>query len=415
MSAARSEFVEDTVLVLDVSRSMARRDLQPDRFSACKQACIAFTRKKLDLNPQNNIGIVLFSDTARKALFFTNDASVVQDTIAAAHIEGNVSYIGSAIALAIQMHVDMLRQISGKVSRVVIVSDGRFATGTIMNPLEMARLAQGLGIQVDAINTGIEDGERILQQVAAKTGGQYVNIADDNDLAAAIDRLAKPIPEATREYLQSKKPLMSDLAGELVAREAMSAAQSELYDKMGEAQRERCIICFKSECPACKKPFKEDGKYCPNCASPAHLHCAAQWALADKKTDSNVFRCTHCYYLLKVPSELQESQEKDEQARMKEKHLKQEERKREEAREKARPATVFATKVTAQELGPDVLMDSTCPACGEPFEDDDYLYECFNIDCSALYHPSCFEKMVDARGVITCKRCKEVLKKYQGT
>ena len=404
-----SEIVEDTVLVLDISRSMARADLEPNRFVACKKALGKFAIEKLSLNPQNQIGFVTFGEKANKEFFFTNDVAMVTSVIENAQIYGNVSYIGAAVALGIQMHVDMLRQISGKISRMLIISDGRFAKNTAMDPIKMAKLAQGLGIQIDSINVGIEDSWQILRQVTEFTGGTYLNISDYEILMNSVESLAKPLKEETREYLKSKKPLMSDLAGELVSVAEMTASQKNLIEKMNEKERERCIICYQSECAICKQPFWSGGRYCPNCASPMHLHCAAGWASSDKKTDSNVFRCPHCFYLLKVPAEVQKVQELRESIKMREEYFKKKEGSKETKLEDGKE---LVNKVTPQELGPNLLITAVCPVCDGIFEDEEYLFECGNLDCSALYHPDCFEKIKDVNDNYVCKKCNHLLQKF---
>jgi uncharacterized protein YegL/predicted RNA-binding Zn-ribbon protein involved in translation (DUF1610 family) len=415
MSSA--DIVEDTVLVLDHSRSMARRDIDPSRFLASKLAMTKFARKKLTLNAQNQIGIVAFGEKARKLLFFTNEGSKIEDAIASISMEGKVSYIGAAIALGIQMHVDMLRQISGKISRMIVISDGRYTRNTAMDPLQMAKLAHGLGIQIDTIGVGSDEPAQILRQVAELTGGKYIVSASQEDLDFVTDALVKPLSEETRDYLKSKKPLLSDLAGELVSMEEMNPSQRTRIEGMSQAEREKCLICFKSDCPVCGQSYLEDGRYCPNCGALMHLHCASGWAASNKKTgmDTNVFRCPKCYYLLKVPVQVQEEEPI--------KSTLSAARAPATPRVTAAPAnesmqarappivgTQLVNKVTPLEIGVDAMLGATCAACGKEIEDEDYLFECPDLDCSALYHPKCFEKMKDARGLYPCKRCGTLLR-----
>ncbi|MHA1792761.1 MAG: VWA domain-containing protein [Promethearchaeota archaeon] len=394
-----SENVEDTVIVLDVSRSMGRKDMVPSRFTACKQAIIQFVRKKLEYSMQNQIGIVTFGDKAKKQLFFTKDQDVIINTIKDIEMEGDVSYIGAGIGLGIQMHVDMLRQITGKISRMLVLSDGRFQQNTSMDPIRMAKLAQGLGIQIDCINIGIENEYNILREISSLTGGEYLLISDRDILLKAIESLARFLPDETRELLKSKKPLLSDLAGELISIADMSDSQKALIQKLSQSEREKCIICYQSEEPTTKQPFFASGRYCPNCGSPMHLLCAAKWAQADTKTDSNVLRCPHCFYLLKVPPEVQKIEELRERIK-----LQKEYKKHKKVEEPTGPAGELVNKVTPEEIGPDIIT-MTCPVCDGIFEDEEYLYECGNLDCNALYHPQCFEKLKDKKGNYICKIC----------
>lgn len=430
-----SEIVEDTVIVLDVSRSMARRDVEPNRLLACKKALLAFSRKKLAASTQHKIGTVTFGEKGAKVLFLTNELPRIEASIVDASIGGNVSYAGSAIALGIQMHVDMLRQISGKVSRMLLLSDGRFSRNTAMDPVQMAKLAHGLGIQIDVVCVGKECPDDRLGQVAMLTGGTFKVASDAATLQSAVDLMVKVLPEATREYLKGKKPMLADLAGELVSEAEFTPVQKEIFSKMTEAERHKCLICFKSDCMTCKQPFSGCGRHCPNCMSPLHGDCAAQWAMSDKKAGgSNVFRCPHCFYLLKVPaSQAQAVQDATgirapgvvktiaaappgspaspaSPATSSARTSPASQASAPGGGNGSSPGIDFAAKVTPQEIGPDILADATCPACKKAFEDDPFLYECPNLDCSALYHPACFEKGVAAGG-FACKRCGQVLRK----
>ncbi|MEX2683247.1 MAG: VWA domain-containing protein [Candidatus Sigynarchaeota archaeon] len=423
-----SEIVEDTILLLDVSRSMARKDILPNRLLACKKALLAFSRKKLAASSQHKIGMVTFGEKGTKILFLTNELAKIEESIEDARICGNVSYVGSAIALGIQMHVEMLRQISGKVSRMLLLSDGRFSRYTAMDPLQMAKLAQRLGIQVDVVRIGKECSSDIMNQIAEITGGAFKSVADVAELPAIVDGLVKVLPESTRELLKSKKPMLADLAGELVSEAEFTPAQKELFGKMTEAERYKCLICFRSDCMICKQPFAACGRHCPNCMYPMHSHCAAQWAMSDKKTGgSNVFRCPHCFYLLKVPASqaqavadvaggrkaipvapraptIQVAQRAVETKPAPAAGI-------EASVEPSSHGIDIPAKVTPQEIGPDLLATAACPACGKPFEDEPFLYECPNLDCSALFHPQCFEKLAAQKGALACMRCGQVLRK----
>ncbi len=56
-----------------------------------------------------------------------------------------------------------------------------------------------------------------------------------------------------------------------------------------------------------KTGFFGCGRFCPNCLTPFHLHCAIQWSESQNNKKSGTkssikqFRCPHCFYLLKIP------------------------------------------------------------------------------------------------------------------
>ena len=57
--------------------------------------------------------------------------------------------MGDALAISIKVIIEELRKIMAKLPRILVISDGNY-TKTAVDPVKMARLAQGLGIKIDS-------------------------------------------------------------------------------------------------------------------------------------------------------------------------------------------------------------------------------------------------------------------------
>ncbi|RSM59389.1 VWA domain-containing protein [Actinoplanes sp. ATCC 53533] len=194
-----------TVLVaVDVSRSMLATDVDPDRLTAAKAAAHQFVA---DLPEQFNVGLVGFAGTASVFVPPVTDRAAVDagiDRLA----EGTAGRAGTAIGDAIATSLEAIRTLDAEAgedvppARVVVLSDGANTAG--QDPAEAATLATELGVPVDAISFGTENGtiggsalggggggQRVpvdgqtLQAVADATGGNYFEAGSAEELRSA--------------------------------------------------------------------------------------------------------------------------------------------------------------------------------------------------------------------------------------
>jgi len=195
-----------TVLVaVDVSRSMLATDVDPDRLTAAKAAAHQFVA---DLPEQFNVGLVGFAGTASVFVPPVTDRATVDagiDRLA----EGMTGRAGTAIGDAIATSLEAIRTLDAEAgedvppARVVVLSDGANTAG--QDPAEAAALATELGVPVDAISFGTENGtiggsalgggggggQRVpvdgqtLQAVADATGGNYFEAGSAEELRSA--------------------------------------------------------------------------------------------------------------------------------------------------------------------------------------------------------------------------------------
>ena len=195
-----------TVLVaVDVSRSMLATDVDPDRLTAAKTAAREFVA---DLPEEFNVGLVGFAGTASVFVPPVTDRAAVEAGIDRLS-EGTAGRAGTAIGDAIATSLEAIRTLDAEAgedvppARVVVLSDGANTAG--QDPAEAAARATELGVPVDAISFGTENGTiggsaaggggggsqpvpvdgQTLQAVADATGGNYFAAGSAEELRSA--------------------------------------------------------------------------------------------------------------------------------------------------------------------------------------------------------------------------------------
>jgi Ca-activated chloride channel homolog len=229
------------ILVVDTSRSMQARDVEPTRLGAAQEALRIF----LDEAPDDlRVGLVVFAGEAQVATPPTNDHELVETAIT--DIDEFLVFGGTAIGDALQTAVLLGRQVTDLVAEdgataapatssstrslaqatepdeggegeekspvsILFLSDGAQTRG-VLQPLEGAQLAKEAGFPVYTIALGTPDGviERgpfggnpqdagqvipvppdpeTLRSIAQTTGGEFSEARTADALTKAYDNL----------------------------------------------------------------------------------------------------------------------------------------------------------------------------------------------------------------------------------
>jgi len=284
---------EDTVICLDVSRSMARKDFQPNRLEAIKKALITFIRKKHDIDKEDRFALVVFSTNARIIQELTKDPEQIINALTGLAPQG-ISSLGEGLGIALHVISDQIMKQGSNINRVLVISDGKPWLGTI-DPLEKARIMGEVGVLVDAIELSTSKasfGHNILESIAIL--GEYHQVSDSNLLEMTLSTLSHK-----KDVFELKKT-MPKLA--LIAADLLNP--KELIEEILSAinYREKCIICRAANCAFCET--SDCARLCPYCKTYLHLHCALKWSKESKMAEANVFRCPHCLFLLRLPEEV---------------------------------------------------------------------------------------------------------------
>ena len=384
---------ENIIICFDISRSMYRKDYAPNRLEASKKAIQNLVSTRLKDDPSTSFAIITISDKPKTVLDFINAEATIIGEINALEFKGN-SALGDALASAIQKLISELRKVGAKVPRILVVSDGNF-TKTSVDPIKMANLASKLNIKIDTFRLGEVSHVNLLKRLSDITKGQYYY---NNNSASMIESAKKFADSNVKDYTMSIKTAIENpaflrkIAANLLRTQDLTKDQEERIKQIrGEADYKKCVICFADKCPYTAGTFFTEGRYCPNCSTPMHLHCAAEYAKSakdEKQKESGTFRCPHCFYLLKIPSEVQQIS-------------KLSELRRPEHPSRGGGADLFHVKMQkAEELGEESMYNA-CPACHMIFEEGQDVVKCGNPECTAMYHFNCFEKLEDTR----CSNC----------
>lgn len=195
--------LRDLVLVLDVSGSMATKDMHDSqgnalsRMVAMQQAVSRFIHDRAD----DNIGLVVFGSKAYPFAPLSRDHLVLQQRIGELQpaMAGPQTSIGDAIGSTLKIYDSLQKSEAGYENRermVVLLTDGKDTSSTL--PPDVAlRLArkQHLIIHTIALTGGNQESINLglLQKIARETGGTFHQVSGSaaslQDVYKAIDQL----------------------------------------------------------------------------------------------------------------------------------------------------------------------------------------------------------------------------------
>lgn len=194
----------DIVISLDISGSMLARDFQPDRISAAKDVAAKFIMSR----PNDRIGLVVFAGESFTQSPLTTDKVSLVNLLGG--VQSGIIEDGTAIGNGLATAINRLKESDAKSKVVILLTDGVNNSGQIA-PLTAADIAQTYGIRVYTIGVGsegtapyptldmwgnmtftpmkVEIDEKILNEIANKTGGKYFRATDNKKLSAIYDEI----------------------------------------------------------------------------------------------------------------------------------------------------------------------------------------------------------------------------------
>jgi len=227
------------MLVTDLSGSMIAEDLKPNRITAEKKVLTDFVRRiKYD-----NVGLVVFGAKSFTQSPLTMDYEILANAIEELDLN-TVDADGTAIGEGILTAVNRLSRSRGQTNVIILATDGTNNRGE--DPLRAAEIAAARQIRIYLVGIGarggapvyttdqfgmkqpyVRDGQalrwdepqdKVLQQIAAKTGGVYFRAADEKALDAIyaqINQLIKDEKKRRDPHYKELFPwfLMAALAG----------------------------------------------------------------------------------------------------------------------------------------------------------------------------------------------------------
>ena len=225
------------ILAIDVSRSMAAKDVTPSRLGGARAAANAFLRK---VPEKFRVGVVSFASRAVVAVPPTADRSLVRAALVALR-PGEGTALGDAIALSAQLGQRERRADGTRPpTAVLLISDGTRMGGRT-TPQASSQRARSQRIPVYTVVLGTENGTveqtltggfrqivqvppspDTLRQVAQTTGGLFFTARNDARLRDVYVRLGSRIGHR-RESREMTDVFAGGSAALLLAGGALSA------------------------------------------------------------------------------------------------------------------------------------------------------------------------------------------------
>ena len=379
---------EDTVVLIDVSRSMMRKDFKPDRITVALNTVKNFIHTKFLIDPKDRIAILSCGDVIRKLSSFSYEEEKLIQCLDKLKISGNSQY-SDGIAFSLQILVDEMRRLGGKNNRILIITDGNPKNSQKMQKL--VEIAKGLHIFIDVCQYGIAEtiSGSFFKKICNDTRGEYGFFNNSKAILNSGKSFASKKESATTtDYFAPNKiekiaPLISEIALPLRRPSLLDIRLMMAVDGKGQ---EKCQICHSAKSPVTNSDFYSEGRYCPSCDRPMHISCAAMWAQKTEYKD-NVFRCPFCYFLLELPPSASKIIQEREGSEPKIKLLSQD--------NKNGTTMILIERELISKI------NASCSYCRSIFLGDYNVFQCDN--CGAYYHEPCLEKM--NQEIRACRNC----------
>jgi len=166
-----------TIIALDVSNSMAARDVKPDRLDAAKTALSML----IDGFSDERVGIIAFTSRAFLQCPITTDISALQGLLSALNFN-SLPVQGTSLASAVSLSSQMLAPYPGK-KALVLVSDGEdHQPQDLQNAVKIAR---DNNIKIVAVGIGTKEGDLI--PVVTSSGSGYKKDRDGKPVLTKLE------------------------------------------------------------------------------------------------------------------------------------------------------------------------------------------------------------------------------------
>lgn len=220
-----------TVLVLDLSPSMAARDIQPDRLTQAKFKTIDILRQHTD----GEIGLIVYAANAFRVTPLTDDPATIETLVPTLQLD-IMPAPGSNTEAAIALAVDMLRESGTQSGAIILITDGITRTG-----LTAIEENQPGGFRLSVLGIGTEQGDSIpLESGVVTDANQQPVIARLN--GHALRQLARrydgrysqwTADSADIDHLLSQKPLRAplSLAADAIDIDSTRKNDSQQFDR----------------------------------------------------------------------------------------------------------------------------------------------------------------------------------------
>ena len=381
-----TERIEDTVIILDVSRSMMRTDFEPSRLLVAFDIIKLFIQTKFNIDPKDRISILTVGKGPKKIAEFSYDEHGLTRSLNKIMVSDK-SELHEGLSFAIQLLIKEMRKVGGKLFRIFLISDNKSKEFPEILK-HVVNTAKGLGIFIDTCQFGYtQNNEKsALKLIAQLSDGDFGFFNNAKAIINSGKSFAskKTIKEPNEFYSNVKKdrtPLLNEVALSL-RRPSLGEIQLLMSGKITETQK--CAICHSIKAPLTGADFYTEGRSCPSCERTMHISCAAQWA---KKSEykENVFRCPFCFFLLKVPQSVISLFDDDKIITKRIRIIDDEK---------------FTEMIPIPEIDIPAI-HASCSYCRNIFFEESKVFQCKK--CESYYHERCLNQMIQE--INACRYC----------
>jgi len=215
----------DIIVAIDTSRSMLCEDIKPNRLARAKLAALDL----ISIAKSDRLGLVTFAGIAFLQCPFTLDDEAFRQSVNVLDVD-IMPQGGTAIGDAIKVAMEAFKEGTENHRIIVIFTDGEDLEG---NAIAAAEEAAKKGIKIFTVGVGTPEGEtlrvmgkngkmetvldengrpvvsrlnqNLLQEIAAKTGGFYLQLTGAKTIETLYERGIAPLPKGEQSARLVKK------------------------------------------------------------------------------------------------------------------------------------------------------------------------------------------------------------------
>ena len=131
---------------------MLRKDFKPSRLAVGLQTAKNFIQSKLSIDMKDRISVISFGDTTHKLIDFAFEEEKLINSLKKIQISGR-GILHEGIAFALQILVEEMRKLGGKVPRIFIITDNKLVFDKD-RLYKIVKIAKGLGVYIDTCQLG---------------------------------------------------------------------------------------------------------------------------------------------------------------------------------------------------------------------------------------------------------------------
>lgn len=267
---------EDVILFIALSSKAIKKKNLYDGLGS-------FASKKSSIDPSDRFNIIIFTESGPVYLEnFTFDFNTIIDSLDQYRDSRVKPNIAGGIFVAATFIIDVFKQISDKVFRLLVIIDKKSVKipdqffVVLQNLLEKVK---DMPFIIDVIHLGRGNKHKNLRTLVQLCRGKFYEVTTQDEFQERLLRLAE---KHTLNYSQSLTVYRKD---------------KPFYENLADDVR---ILMERKTCSVCFQETDETIVQCPNCETVAHMSCWAHWAKTTNIGMPHLFRCHNCFNLLKL-------------------------------------------------------------------------------------------------------------------